>query len=190
MNKFEIDRTIERLKAVFTFHSLGDDRTNAEYKKILKNLDYKQTDTAIDALMLIDSRNLPPISELIKAVKEVQKKSATFVTNTDHCPICNNTGYVLYTQKLEAYNNLPTQYAAHCICELGQSLSYDGRTVKEREHASPYGVQSITQYFDDTTIKQIAKSNKISAEEKQRIRQQIAKLGLKMPELKEVAPWE
>jgi hypothetical protein len=175
------------MMAVFTHYNFGDDGVQAEYIKTLLKMDYRQTDEYIEQLKLTDSKYAPSISQLYLGAKEVQKKSAVEVTNPERCPVCNDLGYCFYNKDIDGVNY---QFLAHCICQKGQSLSYDGRVTRDREHASPYGVQSITAYFDDRAIKEMAKAQKISVEEKQKIKRQIEGLGLKMPAIKEVAPWE
>ena len=49
--------------------------------------------------------------------------------------MCNGTGYVILKQVIEgtAYD-----YAYACDCKNGDNKLYDGRTIKDKDHRSPY----------------------------------------------------
>lgn len=189
MTSKEITTIINRLKSGFNFNRFADDGVEEEYQRFLAKHPFPAINAAIDALIETDSQRVPPISHIIKAMRELSKtNTALGVSNTEQCHICNNKGYIFMKQTESNLNNNPYEYVLHCICPVGMSQAYDGKNCKKGEQTN-YTVPSVTQYFDDYAISEMKKANmnkgRMTAADKAELKKQLAKFGLKMPELKE-----
>jgi hypothetical protein len=183
MKVSEIQKIISRLKSAFTFNKFDDDDVTEEYQRFLAKYDFQQINSIINALVELDSQRVPPISVFIKSAKESISLSRLDVTNPEYCAICNNEGFILFTEKTDGGSY---QYILHCICPVGKAQAYDGRNCKTNK--STYRVPCVTEYFDDFVIEQMKVSNlkkhKMTDTERQEIKEKLAKLGIRMPEPK------
>jgi hypothetical protein len=187
MTTSEISKTIERLKSAFNFHRFNEDGVTEEYQRFLSRHNFQQINSAIDNLIESDSQRVPPISAIIKTLKESNKPGAVEVRNPEYCAICDNKGFILMTEIESNLDDKPYQYVLHCTCLVGKSLTYDGKNCKKGEQ-SPYIIPCITEYFDDYAIDQMKKANrqkyKMTSSDRQAIKDQLGKFGIRMPDLK------
>ena len=187
MTMNEVGKIITRLTNAFLYNRFDDPGVTEEYQRFLVKHNFQVMNTAIDIAIENDSKNVPPISALIKACRESNKPGVVEVKNLEYCAICDNKGYVIMTEIESKLDDNPYQYVLHCACLVGKSKQYDGKNCKKGEQ-SPYKVPCVTEYFDDYAIEQMEKSNKqkykMTAETKMEIKSQLAKFGIKMPELK------
>lgn len=51
--------------------------------------------------------------------------------------MCNGTGYVILKKRV---HGKLYDYAYVCDCKNGDNKLYDGKTIKDKEHRSPYCV--------------------------------------------------
>jgi hypothetical protein len=205
MTQVEAVEIVEMLKNGCVWHRFDEAGVYEAYIKALIKYNYSQMVATVDIVLENDSKNVPPISALVKAYKE-SKPNSDFVTNAEHCDICNNKGYVFMTEveKLTDRLSLPREYVLHCICPVGMAQAYNGQECKG-EHRSPYIVPSVTRYFDDQAITEMKKANRpkpMTEAAKQELSAKFLQYGIRIPELKphevergdawegEEAPWD
>jgi hypothetical protein len=176
MKTSESLKIISRLKSAFVYNKFDEDGVTDEYQRFLTKYSYQAVNSAIDAIVESDSKNVPPISALIKIIKESCKPSKLDITNPEHCEICNDKGFLIMAENESKLDNMPYQYVLHCICLVGMSMTYDGKNCKNQ---SPYIIPPVTKYYDDYGIEQVKKANRKKANTKE-----FPKIGKSMPELK------
>ena len=189
MTQIEANKIIDRLTCGCNYNRFNEPGVQGEYQRALMRYGYTQMNTAVDSVLEADSKNVPPISALIKACKS-NKTDIAFVTNPEHCDICDDKGYVFITQmqKLTETQSIPYQYVLHCICPVGMTQTYNGKECKDVEHRTPYFMPPVTEYLDEYALEQLRITNRqqkhLSATQRQEIKDKLAKFGLKMPTLK------
>ena len=161
----EIDLIIERLKNGCTYHRFDEPGVVMEYVRILGKYSYRLMNKAVDIVLEEDSRNVPPISALVKAYKKIEEEDRSRntcgieVKNAEYCAVCDDKGFVLMTKYIKnGDEQLPYQYVLYCpFCAVGRSHAYDGR--QGIKHKSPYYVPPLTKYFDDEGIEALREAN-------------------------------
>jgi len=116
---------------------------------------------AIDEIIEEDSRNVPPISVLVKKYKGVAgtKGGRLEVKNEQYCDVCDDKGFVLMKEK-DSESGLTYEYVLYCpFCNVGMAQAYDGRNINDKEHRSPYYVPALTEYFGDEGIAALRATN-------------------------------
>lgn len=181
MTNNEFDKIVVRLSDAFSFNRFSESGVIQEYKRALMKYGFDQMNQAIDHLVeSTDGKNSPAIGTLIKACKE-NPRPATQITNDTHCDVCEDRGFVLVTEKVEG---LPYQFALYCpFCRVGQAQAYNGNNCKDNKCNAV--CEPLTKYYDEQTVERIKARNRSKAslqpEEREKIRQMLAKVGLKMP---------
>lgn len=185
------DRLIERLKSACTYHRFDEPKVYAEYNRFFMRYDYDTMNEAVDLAIEEDSRNVPPISVLAQKYKEVHKQpvNKALAKNDEYCAVCDDKGYILMKEEHPTLKNV-YEYVLYCpFCPVGRSQAYDGRTINDREHRSPYYAPPLTQYFDDVGIEEFRRVNlerRAKKTEKERpVREGLQAIGKSMPEVKE-----
>jgi len=192
MTLVEANKIIDRLIYGCNWHRFNEPGVQQEYQRVLMRYGYAQMDNAVDRLLESDSKNVPPMSALVKACKE-NKQSTTEAHNDEYCYICNDKGYLFMTEKTPKYDNMPAQYALHCICPMGISQAYEGMNCKP-EDRRPYRVPSVTEYFDEQAIEDMKKENRkkvhMADEQIEAARDRLATIGVRMPYVDHGDAWE
>lgn len=170
-------KIISRLKSAFSFNRFDDEGVLEEYQHFLVKYSFPIINAAIDVLIESDSQRVPPISAIIKTVKELNKPTTTIVSNPEYCNICDNKGFILMTETESKLDDRPYQYALHCTCRIGMSQVYEGKNCKD--HKTPYRVPCVTEYFDDYNVE---KMKRLTSQEKRDIQRQLTGIGFKIPE--------
>jgi len=164
MLETQAERLIERLKSACTYHRFDEPGVYAEYTRFLMRHDYSKMEEAIDAAIEDDSRNVPAISVLAKKYKEVKDGPRAAVKNEEYCAVCDDVGVVFVKEKHQELNidgePLIYEHAYYCpFCAVGRSYAYDGRTISDREHRSPYHILPITAVYGDEGIQAMREAN-------------------------------
>jgi hypothetical protein len=170
-------KIISRLKSAFSFNRFDDEGVLEEYQHFLVKYSFRIINAAIDALIESDSQRVPPISAIIKTVKEFSKPATTIVSNPEYCAICDNKGFILMTEMESKLDDKPYQYVLHCTCQVGMSQAYEGKNCKD--HKTTYRVPCVTEFFDEYNVE---KMKRLTASEKTDIKRQLAKIGFNVPE--------
>ena len=161
MTKNQAETLVERLKNACNFHRFDEPGVYVEYVRALARFDYDRMEQAIDEIIEEDSRNVPPISVLVKKYKGVAgtKGGRMEVKNEQYCDVCDDKGYVLMKEQSLKTKNL-YEYVLYCpFCNIGRAQAYDGRNINDKEHRSPYYVPPITEYFGDEGIAALRATN-------------------------------
>lgn len=190
MTEVEAIELIERLKNACTFNRFEDPGVYAEYLRALKRYDYGRMDAAIDAAIEDDSRNVPAISLLVKKYKDALNapKDRFEVKNEEYCPVCDDRGYLLMTEIQKSGDmEIPYQFALYCpFCPVGRSQAYDGRSIADKEHRSPYYVPPLTEYFGDEGIQALREANMKRRRENMDVKRPVEKavqsIGKEIPD--------
>ena len=188
MTRTQAERLVERLKNACTFHRFDEPGVYAEYIRALAWYDYDRMEEAIDAAIEDDSRNVPPISALIKNYKEAFKKSTSAridIKNEQYCSVCDDKGFVMMKEQDLKTKNL-YEYVLYCpFCNTGRAQAYDGRSISDIKHRSPYYVPPITEYFGDEGIQALRETNlKRRAERSESVRlakRELQAVGKRIP---------
>lgn len=145
MNKYEADKLLKRMQAVFTFHNFGDDGVKVEWMKSIGNLDFNKCDKLIDLYKKNDSKSLPPISAFIQEYMRYENRTRE-VVNCD-CPKCGGKGYITYLRQYEYKNRMQqTQtYIAYCDCAAGEQYKYNGTQLSDKNYKSSYHILSAAE---------------------------------------------
>lgn len=160
----EIDLIIERLKNGCTYHRFDEPGVVMEYVRILGKYSYRLMNKAVDIVLEEDSRNVPPISALVKAYKKIEEEDRSRntcgieVKNAEYCAVCDDKGFILMTKYIKnGDEELPYQYVLYCpFCAVGRSHAFDGSQCKEK---IPYKVPPLTKYFDEEGIEALRDAN-------------------------------
>lgn len=187
MTRTQAERLVERLKSACTFNRFDEPGVYAEYIRALARYDYDRMEEAIDAAIEEDSRNVPPISALIKNYKEAFKKSTSAridIKNEQYCSVCDDKGFVMMKEK-HLETGIAYEYILYCpFCAVGRSWAYDGSQCKE--HKSPYKIPPLTKYFDDEGIQALRETNlKRRAERSESVRlakKELQTVGKSIPD--------
>lgn len=172
MTVAEADKIIERLTNACNWHRFDEPGVYEEYKRRLMKYGFAQMDAAVDAVVEKDSRNVPPISELIKACKE-HRQTVAEVHNETHCDVCNDKGYVMLTEMAQSGDlQIPYEYVYYCpYCAVGCAQAYTSRP--------------ITDVLDDQAIARLKHSNAhphvMTDAEKEALRKKLESIGLRLP---------
>ena len=154
----QAERLVNRLKNACTFHRFEEPGVNAEYIRFLMKYDHDRMSEAIDIAIEEDSRNVPAISVLAKKYRDTTKRSK-LVQNEDYCDVCDDKGFVLMKEK-QSDTGLIYEFVLYCpFCPVGRSWAYDGRSISDKKHRSPYYVPPITEYFGDEGIQALREAN-------------------------------
>lgn len=159
MMRTQAEKLVERLKCACNFNRFDEPGVYAEYIRALARYDYDQIEKAIDELIEEDSRNVPPISAIVKKYKEIKEgpKGNTIIKNEEYCAVCDDNGFVLIKEKQQD-SGLIYEYMLYCpFCAVGRSWAYDGKQCKERK--SPYRIPPLTEYFGDEGIQTLREAN-------------------------------
>jgi hypothetical protein len=188
MMRTQAEKLVERLKSACTFNRFDEPGVYAEYIRALARYDYDRMEEAIDAAIEDDSRNVPPISALIKKYRETTE-SRVNVKNEEYCAVCDDKGFVIMKEK-QSDTGLIYEFVLYCpFCPVGRAQVYDGRNISDKEHRSPYYIPPLTQYFDDVGIEEFRRVNlerRAKKTEKERpVREGLQAIGKSMPEVKE-----
>jgi len=185
----QAERLIERLKNACTYHRFDEPGVHAEYMRFLMRYDFDRMNEAIDAAIEEDSRNVPPISAIVKKYKEIKEgpKGNTIIKNEEYCAVCDDNGFVLIKEKQQD-SGLIYEYMLYCpFCAVGRSWAYDGKQCKERK--SPYRIPPLTEYFGDEGIQVLREANLKRRQSAQTSRsldsEQLKALGKDMPKVPE-----
>jgi hypothetical protein len=169
MTRTQAEKLVERLKSACIFNRFDEPGVYMEYIRALARYDYDRMDEAIDAAIEEDSRNVPPISALIKNYKEAFKKSTSAridIKNEQYCSVCDDKGFVMMKEQDPKTKNL-YEYVLYCpFCNIGRAQAYDGRSISDIKHRSPYYVPPITEYFGDEGIQALREANMKRQKEK------------------------
>lgn len=158
MTRTQAEKLVERLKSACTFNRFDEPGVYAEYIRALARYDYDRMEEAIDAAIEDDSRNVPPISALIKKYRETTE-SRVNVKNEEYCAVCDDKGFVMMKEQDPKTKNL-YEYVLYCpYCAVGRAQAYDGRNISDKEHRSPYYVPPVTEYFGDEGIQALREEN-------------------------------
>ena len=155
----QAERLIERLKNACTYHRFDESGVHAEYMRFLMRYDFDRMNEAIDAAIEEDSRNVPPISALVKKYRELKEssKGRTNVQNEEYCAICDDRGFILMKKK-DKESGFLYEYVLYCpFCQVGRSFAYDGSRCKDRK--SSYRVPPLTEFFGDEGIQALREDN-------------------------------
>lgn len=161
MTRTQAEKLVERLKSACIFNRFDEPGVYMEYIRALARYDYDRMDEAIDEIIEEDSRNVPPISVLIKKYKGVAgtKGGRMEVKNEQYCDVCDDKGFVLMKEQDPKTKNL-YEYVLYCpYCAVGRAQAYDGRSINNIKHRSPYYVPPITEYFGDEGIAALRETN-------------------------------
>ena len=159
MTRTQAEKLVERLKSACTFNRFDEPGVYAEYIRALARYDYDRMEEAIDAAIEEDSRNVPPISALVKKYRELKEgsKGRTNVQNEEYCAICDDRGFILMKEK-DKESGFLYEYVLYCpFCPVGRSFAYDGNQCKD--HKSSYRVPPVTEYFGDEGIQALREEN-------------------------------
>jgi hypothetical protein len=158
MTRTQAEKLVERLKSACIFNRFDEPGVYMEYIRALARFDYDRMDEAIDAAIEDDSRNVPPISALIKKYRETTE-SRVNVKNEQYCDVCDDKGFVLMKEK-DSESGLTYEYVLYCpFCNIGRAQAYDGRSISDIKHRSAYYVPPITEYFGDEGIEALRETN-------------------------------
>ncbi len=160
MTRTQAEKLVERLKSACIFNRFDEPGVYMEYIRALARYDYDRMDEAIDEIIEEDSRNVPPISALIKRYKGVSNKGGRLeVKNEQYCAVCDDKGFVLMKEK-DSESGLTYEYVLYCpFCNIGRAQAYDGRSISDIKHRSPYYVPALTEYFGDEGIAALRATN-------------------------------
>jgi len=192
MTRVEVDKIIDKLTDSFNLNKFDEVGVQEAYCRKLLNLDYRQMEVAVDALIETDSKYVPPISVLIKAYRD-SKPNPAMIANAEYCSVCDDKGYVLMTEYRKFTDNttIPYQYVLHCnFCPVGRAQSYNGMDCKNAECRTNYYTPPITRYFDENEIENMRESNiarknyKLTQFEIDEIKIVFKKFSYKIPELR------
>jgi hypothetical protein len=184
MTLIEANKIIDRLANGCIWHRFDEPGVQQEYQKMLMRYEYSKMNNAVDALLETDSKNVPPLSALVKAFKENRQTTAE-VANSLHCDVCNDKGFALITEYVKNGNEtLPYKYVLYCpFCTVGQSQAYNGNNCKDRKVNAV--CEPLTKYYDEQAINEIRHANnhphKLTDTEKETLRKTLVKIGLRMP---------
>ena len=164
MLETQAERLIERLKSACTYHRFDEPGVYVEYTRFLMRHDYTKMEEAIDAAIEDDSRNVPAISVLAKKYKEVKDGPKVAVKNEEYCAVCDDLGIVLVKERHPEINingeALEYEYGMYCpFCAVGRLHAYDGKSINDREHRSPYHIPPITAIYSDVGIAEMREAN-------------------------------
>jgi len=192
VTRAEVDKIIERLKNGCIYHRFDEPGVYAEYVRVMVQYSFAIMNRAVNALIEEDSQRAPAISALIKAYRRIEEEYRTnqdVIKNEEYCDVCDDKGYILMKEEHPTLKNV-YEYVLYCpFCPVGRSQAYDGRTINDREHRSPYYAPPLTQYFDDVGIEEFRRANlerRAKKTEKERpVREGLQAIGKSMPEVKE-----
>jgi hypothetical protein len=186
MTRTQAEKLVERLKSACIFNRFDEPGVYMEYIRALARYDYDRMEEAIDAAIEDDSRNVPPISALIKKYREIIKgpKDRAHVQNEKYCAVCDDRGFVMMKEKDRESGRI-YEYVLYCpFCAVGRSWAYDGNQCKN--HKSPYKVPPLTEYFGDEGIQALREANlKRRAERAETVRhtsQELQTIGKSIPD--------
>ena len=187
MTRTQADELVERLKCACTFNRFDESGVYTEYIRFLARHDYDRMEQAIDAAIEDDSRNVPPISALAKKYREVKEvpRDRVNVKNEEYCAVCDDKGFVMMKEQDPKTKNL-YEYVLYCpCCNVGRSQAYDGRSISDVKHRSPYYVPPVTKYFSDEGIQALRETNlKRRAERSESVRlakKELQTVGKRIP---------
>lgn len=187
----EFDQIIIRLSGAFTYNKFSEKGVIAEYKRALLKYGFEQMNRAIDNLIEYSDgketpgKNTPTIGLLIKACRE-NRSAIAEATNSLHCDVCNDKGYILITEHIKNGNEqLPYQVVYYCpYCPVGQTQAYNGNNCKD--HKVDAACHPITSVLDEQAINQMRYANnhphRMNEAEKETLRKKLVKIGLRMPQ--------
>ena len=188
MTRTQAEKLVERLKSACIFNRFDEPGVYMEYIRALARYDYDRMDEAIDEIIEEDSRNVPPISVLIKKYKGVAgtKGGRMEVKNEQYCDVCDDKGFVLMKEQDPKTKNL-YEYVLYCpYCAVGRAQAYDGRSISDKSNRSPYYVPPITEYFGDEGIQALREANMKRRRENMDVKRPIEKavqsIGKEIPD--------
>jgi len=188
MLETQAERLIERLKSACTFNRFDEPRVHAEYIRFLMRHDFERMEEAIDAAIEDDSRNVPPISALVKKYREITErpKDRLNIRNEKYCAVCDDKGFVLMKEK-QSDTGLIYEFVLYCpFCPVGRAQAYDGRNISDKEHRSLYRIPPLTEYFGDEGVQAMREANlKRRAERTEKARptkQELQTVGKSIPD--------
>jgi len=159
MTKNQAETLVERLKNACNFHRFDEPGVYVEYVRALARFDYDRMEQAIDEIIEEDSRNVPPISVLIKKYKGVAgtKGGRLEVKNEQYCAVCDDKGFLILEELMKIGEDnegnpvtMKYQFVYHCpYCAVGSQC-------KKR---SDYRVPAITEVLPDEAINDIYRKN-------------------------------
>lgn len=205
MTQEEAQSLVVKLNGNFnTYGKLDNLDDVVAYKRTLLKYDYKKMNSVIENLIDNDDRKdcgtLPATPYLIRKYKD-QRSATAEVTNSVHCDVCNDKGFMLITESVKNGNEqLPYQTVYYCpFCRVGQAQAYNGNDSKE--HKCNAVCFPITQILDEQAIEQMRYSNnhpkRMTDTEKEALRKKLYKIGLPLPKALDRgdawegdAPWE
>ena len=187
MTRTQADELVERLKCACTFNRFDESGVYTEYIRFLARHDYDRMEQAIDAAIEDDSRNVPPISALAKKYREVKEvpRDRANIRNEEYCAVCDDRGFVMMKEQDPKTKNL-YEYVLYCpCCNVGRSQAYDGRSISDVKHRSPYYVPPVNKYFSDEGIQALRETNlKRRAERSESVRlakKELQTVGKRIP---------
>jgi len=185
MTRTQAEKLVERLKSACIFNRFDEPGVYMEYVRALARYDYDRMEEAIDAAIEDDSRNVPPISALIKKYRETTE-SRVNVKNEEYCAVCDDKGFVLMKEK-QSDTGLIYEFVLYCpFCPVGRAQAYDGRNISDKGHRSPYYVPPVNKYFSDEGVQALREANlKRQAKRSEAVRlakEKLQTVGKSMPE--------
>lgn len=197
MTRVEADELINKLKNACNFHRFNEPGVVGEYTKALLRLNYERMNQIVDMLIEEDSKQVPPISNLLKAYKSGKQDKGTRVTNDKYCAACHDRGFIILKELTKIGEdsagtavNAPYEFLYYCpYCAAGSQYAYDGSQCRPK---SEYRIPSITEVLPDEMINgmrrenlQLKRANEKAREERRinkNLRQVVSKIGREMPD--------
>ena len=186
MTQDQAEILVDRLKNACVFHRFDEPGVYLEYARTIARYDYDRMNAAIDEIIEEDSRNVPPISALVKKYRELKEssKGRTNVQNEEYCAICDDKGFVMMKEK-HLETGITYEYILYCpFCAVGRSWAYDGSQCKE--YRSPYKIPPLTKYFDDEGIQAMREANMKRRRENMDVKRPVEKavqsIGKEIPD--------
>jgi len=156
VNKIEITKLVERIGTMR--NSFMNQQNVSEWSRILASLDYNKANELVTYFL----RNADECPTIAAYLREYDKSgnATKYVGDRKHgepkCWVCMDRGYVFYWQR---WGKNDYEYVAYCdLCDAGQKVFYDGRSLPKKGDRNPYVTPPVSQMSFDT--KEIAKNNR------------------------------
>lgn len=105
----------------------------------LKDMNIQRYRQLVSAL-LRKSKFLPKIADFIEVNREEPYQSSN-ETKKIECKKCNSTGYLTY-KRIIKNGDKTMEYEYAYLCDCGNAKQYKGWEIQDKEHRSPYYVQT------------------------------------------------
>ncbi len=165
MTDRDFEKILNRLKSGFLRHRFDEPGVAEEYTKKLGKLNYERLDQVIDELIEENSKEVPPISLLLKRYRGITKNNGRVeIRNPEYCPVCDDKGFIILQELVKTGEDSEGhaitsyyQFVYYCpYCAIGSQYSYEGNQCKEK---SGYRVPAITEVLPEEGIYDIRRKN-------------------------------